>query len=309
MRDLRVVLANGHPALGAWLMYPDAFVTETMARTGWDWLVVDMEHGPISLPDAAAMITAIRTTDVVPYVRPAWNDPAHIQQALDLGCAGIIVPVVNNEEDAKRVVRDARFPPVGQRSRGGVRPLLAFETDAMTYAERSNAELVVLVQIETTLAVQNVEAICAVDGIDGVFLGPNDLAASRGQRWPDAWADEDYRALVRRVAAVALEHRKIAGFLARDANMALEVAEMGYRFIGVSSDVNYLTVAAKNAVNTTWDALGYEPAGAHNHDHGDGHDHGGHDHGDHDGHDHGDHDGHDHGDHDGHDHGHDAGDR
>jgi 4-hydroxy-2-oxoheptanedioate aldolase len=287
------MLANGHPALGSWLMYPDAFVAESMARAGWDWLLVDMEHSPMSLPEAAAMVTAIRTTDVVPYIRPAWNDPAAIQQALDLGCAGIIVPVVNSADDAKRVVSDARFPPLGQRSRGGMRPILAFETDAMTYAERSNNELVVLVQIETTLAVQNVEAICAVEGVDGVFLGPNDLAASRGQRWPDAWADEDYRSMVRRVAAVALEHEKIAGFLARDPGMAVEAAEMGYRFIGVSSDINYLTSSAKASVNATWDALGYEAG------HGDGHNHEGHDHGDHD---HGDHD-HDH------DHGHDEGTR
>lgn len=251
-RTLRERMLAGENVLGAWLMFSDPFVAEAMAHAGWDWLLVDMEHGPVSLDAAAAMVTAIRTTRVVPIVRPAWNESSQIQRALDLGCAGIIVPVVNTAADARQVVRDARYPPLGERSRGGVRPQLAFGMDAMTYFERSNAGVLVLVQIETETAVANAAEIVAVEGVDGVFLGPNDLAASGGKRWPDVWnADAAYMDAVAHVAAVTREAGKVAGFLARDAAMAKQVADMGYRFIGVSSDINYLTGAAKRSAEAT----------------------------------------------------------
>jgi 2-keto-3-deoxy-L-rhamnonate aldolase RhmA len=245
---LRERMLAGETVLGAWLQFSDPFVAEAMAHAGWDWLLVDMEHGPVSLDAAATMVTAIRTTPVVPLVRPAWNESSQIQRVLDLGCAGIVVPVVNTAADARQVVRDARYPPLGERSRGGVRPLLAFEMDAMTYFERSNDDVLVLVQIETQLAVSNVAEIVAVEGVDGVFLGPNDLAASVGKRWPDVWnEDAAYMDAVAHVAAVTRAAGKVAGFLSRDAAMAKQVVDMGYRFVGVSSDINYLLGAAKRA--------------------------------------------------------------
>lgn len=250
-------LRDGETVLGAWLSFSDALVAEAMASLGWDWLLVDMEHGPIALADAAAMVTAIRTTAVTPFVRTAWNEASQIQRALDLGCSGIIVPVVNAESDARSVVREARFPPLGERSRGGIRTPLAFETDAMTYFEHANREIVVLVQIETETAVRNVDAIVAVDGIDGVFVGPNDLAASTGKRWPDAWeGDADYMALVARVADATNRAGKTAGFLARDPAMAKRVAELGYRFIGVASDANYLMAGAKRGLDAARAEIG-----------------------------------------------------
>ncbi|HEY0615818.1 MAG TPA: aldolase/citrate lyase family protein [Candidatus Elarobacter sp.] len=243
-------LAAGETVLGSWLSLPDAVAAEAMAQLGWDWLLVDMEHGPAALPEAAAMLTALRTTEVTAIVRPAWNASVAIQPALDLGFAGMVVPVVNSAADARMVVSDARFPPLGERSRGGVRMNLAFRTDAMTYFERANDEILVLVQIETQTAVGNVDEILAVEGIDGVFVGPNDLAASVGKRWPDAWnGDDQYMAMIRRVADATRGAGKAAGFLARDPAMAQQVAALGYRFIGISGDVNFMTAAAKRALD------------------------------------------------------------
>jgi 2-keto-3-deoxy-L-rhamnonate aldolase RhmA len=240
----------GETVLGSWLSLPDAVAAEAMAQVGFDWLLIDMEHGPAALNEAAAMLTAVRTTGVTGIIRVAWNESSQIQRTLDLGCAGILVPVINTAEDARRVVRDARFPPLGERSRGGVRTTLAFATDAMTYFERANDEVLVLVQIETELAVENVDEVLAVEGIDGVFVGPNDLAASGLKRWPDVWsADEAYMTLVRRVSAAARKAGKVAGFLARDAKMAVEVDALGYNFVGVSGDVNIMTAAAKRALD------------------------------------------------------------
>jgi 4-hydroxy-2-oxoheptanedioate aldolase len=250
-------LAAGETVLGSWLSLPDALAAEAMAALGWDWLLVDMEHGPAALHEAAAMLTAVRTTGVATFVRPAWNEPSHIQRVLDLGCMGVVVPVVDTVEDARRVVRDARFSPLGERSRGGLRHALAFGTDAPTYYDRANDEVLVLVQIETARALANLDDILTVDGIDGVFVGPNDLAGSLGKRWPDVWdRDDDYMAVIRRVADAANGARKITGILARDVAMARQVAETGYRFIGIGSDVNYMTAAAKRALDEARADLG-----------------------------------------------------
>ena len=245
-------LAAGETVVGSWLSLPDAVAAEAMAVLGWDWLLVDMEHGPAALNEAGAMLNALRTTAVTPIVRPAWNEPSHIQRVLDLGAFGIVVPVVNSAADARRVVQDARFPPLGERSRGGIRANMAFRTDAMTYFERANDEVLVLVQVETETAVTNVEEILGVEGIDGVFVGPNDLAASVGARWPDVWErDEPYMALIRRVAEAAAAAGKVAGFLARDPAMAHRVEALGYRFIGVSTDATFMLAAAKRALDDT----------------------------------------------------------
>jgi len=250
-------LLEGETVLGSWLTVPDALSAEAMAALGWDWLLIDMEHSPAALHEAAAMLTALRTTDVTPIVRPAWNESSHIQRVLDLGAFGIVVPVVNTADDARRVVNDARFPPLGERSRGGIRANLAWRTDPMTYFEDSNGEILVLPQCETALAVSNIDAILAVEGIDGVFVGPNDLAASTGKHWPNAWLrDDDYMALIRRITAATQRANKVAGILARDAGMAKEMADLGYRFIGVGGDVNFMTAGAKRALDEARSTIG-----------------------------------------------------
>jgi 2-keto-3-deoxy-L-rhamnonate aldolase RhmA len=244
-------LDAGETVYGAWLMLGEPLAAEAMASAGFDWLLIDMEHGPIPLQVAATMVTALRAGGTTPFVRPAWNEPAQIQRVLDLGCSGIVVPVVNDADDARRVVLDARFPPLGERSRGGMRPSFAFATDGNTYSERANTEVLVYVQIETEEAVANCEAIAAVPGVDGLFLGPNDLAASAGKRWPDVWKrDADYMAKIARVARAAKDAGKHAGILARDGTMATEMATEGYTFIGVSSDINYLLATAKRELET-----------------------------------------------------------
>ena len=118
--SLKRRMQAGETVLGSWLSLPDAVASEAMANLGWDWLLIDMEHGPAALNEAAAMLTALRTTSVTGFVRAAWNESSQIQRALDLGCSGILVPVINTADDARRVVQDARFPPLGERSRGGV---------------------------------------------------------------------------------------------------------------------------------------------------------------------------------------------
>ena len=245
-------LRAGEVALGTWLSFGDALNAEVMASVGWDWLLIDMEHGPIPLGEAGAMVTASRAGGATPFIRPAWNESSQIQPALDLGAYGIIVPVVNTADDARAVVRDSRFPPLGERSRGGVRANLAFATDGNTYRERANDEILVFVQIETEEAVDNAAAIAAVEGIDGLFVGPNDLAASSVKRWPeDVWErDPEYMAMIASIPRVCASAGKTAGILARDPAMALQMIEMGYRFVGIAGDVIFMISAAKVAVES-----------------------------------------------------------
>ena len=257
MREHPIVaqLRTGEVCTGIFAMIGDPFTAEVLGSAGFDWVMVDMEHGPVPLETAAAMVTALRTTPAAPFVRAAWNDPAQIQRALDLGCIGVLVPVVNDAAGARRAVLDAKFPPLGERSRGAVRPNLAFATDAMSYFEQANAQTLLIVQIETAAAVEQADAICAVEGVDGVFVGPNDLAASTLQRWPDVWkTDAAYMDRIARVARAARAAGKFAGFLARDAAMAKEVIALGYTFLGMASDAALLLSGAAAAARAIREA-------------------------------------------------------
>jgi 4-hydroxy-2-oxoheptanedioate aldolase len=242
-------LRDGETLLGTWLSIGDGLAAELMACVGWDWLLLDMEHGPIPLSTAAPMAIAVRAGGVTPFVRPAWNDGSQIQRVLDLGAYGIVVPMVNTAADARAVVRSARFPPLGERSRGGVRANLAFGTDSNTYLNRANDEVLVFPQIETDQAVDNAEAIVALEGIDGLFVGPNDLAISRGKRWPDVWGTNPaYMESIASIPRITAAAGKTAGILARDPEMASEMIAMGYRFVGIASDVVFLISAATAAL-------------------------------------------------------------
>jgi 4-hydroxy-2-oxoheptanedioate aldolase len=239
-------LQAGETVVGTWMNLAEPLAAGLLASHGWDWILIDMEHGPIPLADAAAMVTAVRAQDSVPIVRVAWNESSQIQRVLDLGAWGIMVPVVNTAADAHRVVRDARFPPLGERSRGGVRANLTFNTDPGTYSLRANDEILILVQVETEQSVANVAEILAVDGVDGVFVGPNDLAFSGGKPWPDVWEKDDaYMRLIDAVPRAAEAAGKFAGILAREAGQARQMIAHGYRFVGVGGDVTFLSNGSK----------------------------------------------------------------
>ena len=248
---VRKRLLAGQTVFGTWLSIADTLCAEMMAAVGWDWLLIDMEHGPVPLVRAAEMVTAVRVGGGTPFIRPAWNVSAEIQRVLDLGAYGIIVPIVNTVEEARAVISDARFPPLGARSRGGVRGPLAFGTDGNTYRERANEEILVFVQIETDEAVANASEIAALDGIDGLFVGPNDLAAASGKRWPDVWdRDAGYMGMIASIPRVCAAAGKTAGIFARDPAMAIQTVEIGYRFVAIAADVTFLVSAASVALET-----------------------------------------------------------
>jgi len=160
-----------------WLSVSHGFTAEVMARQGFDALCVDLQHGTAEMRDVAPLLQAISQTDTVPVVRVAWNEPAAIMKALDLGAYGIIVPLVNTAAEAAMAVAACRYPPVGMRSNGPVR---AVHYGGGDYVAKANDEIVVMAMIETKEGLANLEAICATPGLDAVYIGPADLSFALG---------------------------------------------------------------------------------------------------------------------------------
>lgn len=172
---LKQILQNGKPAFGTWLGCSDPYFVEMMADLGFDWLIVDMEHIPLSHESLRTMIMACKGSESTIVVRVSLNSRNLIQAALDLGAQGVMVPMVNSRADAERAVEFARYPPLGRRGLGPVRAGQYGKTDAR-YRETANEEILLFVQIETPEAVQNAEQILQVRGINGLFIGNADLA-------------------------------------------------------------------------------------------------------------------------------------
>jgi 4-hydroxy-2-oxoheptanedioate aldolase len=160
-----------------WCSISNSFTAEVMARQGFDALVIDMQHGLTDMTNLWQMLQGVSTTDCVPVVRVAWNDPATIMKALDFGAYGILVPLINTAEDAAKAVAACRYPPVGMRSSGPVR---AIHYGGADYVAAANDEIVVMGMIETKEGLANLDAICKTPGLDAVYIGPADLSFALG---------------------------------------------------------------------------------------------------------------------------------
>jgi 2-dehydro-3-deoxyglucarate aldolase len=172
---LKQLLKKGKPAIGTWLGCSDPYFVEMMAHLGFDWLLIDMEHIPISLEGLRTMLMACNGGESAVLVRVSLNSRNYIQAALDLGAQGVMVPMVNSRADAERAVEFARYPPLGRRGLGPVRAGRYGKNDA-AYRKTANEETLLFVQIETPEAVKNVREILTVKGIDGLYIGNSDLA-------------------------------------------------------------------------------------------------------------------------------------
>jgi len=241
----RAKLKNGEPAIGTWLTLPDPTAARLMARTGWDWLTVDMEHTPVNLETAALSFAQIAAEDVTPLVRVPSGSPETIKRVLDSGAWGIVVPMVNSAGEAEAVVRAARYQPVGKRSIGGQLHAANFDTDPATYYAQANDQILVVVMIEHAAAVRNVEAIARVPGIDAFFIGPNDLLNSLGHRPAFDSDDADFVQALDRVLRAAQASGIAAGIHALDAAAARRRLDQGFRFIAVGSEAGMMLAKAR----------------------------------------------------------------
>ena len=163
--------------MNGWLAIPSAFSTEAMAHQGWDSLTIDMQHGAIGYGAVVNMLTAISTTGAVPVVRVPWLDPGILMKVLDAGAYAVICPMVNTRADAEMLVAATHYPPLGTRSFGLARAVLYGGAD---YLEHANDTIVVFAMIETKQALDNLDDILSVEGLDAVYIGPSDLSLSLG---------------------------------------------------------------------------------------------------------------------------------
>ena len=220
-------------AFNAWSTFPGVASAAIMARAGFDAVTVDLQHGEVTAAGLGEALEAIEGAGAVPFVRLPWNDPAGIMRALDLGARGLICPMVNSAEEARAFVRLCRYPPLGARSYGPVRS--AFGT-AREQTEAANAAVLAFAQIETAEGFASVEAICATDGLDGVYVGPADLSLTLGfDGFADLDAAEMLEALARIVDA-ANAAGVVPGIHAPTADQAIEMARAGFRFVGAAGD-------------------------------------------------------------------------
>ncbi len=233
-------LNEGRHQLGLWCSLPGAYAAEAVAGSGFDWLLFDTEHSPGDPLTVLAQLQAVAPYPVSAVVRPASNDAVLIKRFLDFGAQTLLIPYVQNAEEAKAAVAAMRYPPAGIRGVSGVTRATRFGRVA-NYGKRAEEELCLLVQIETQEALDNLEAIASVDGVDGVFIGPADLAASLGHVGEPG--HPSVTALIEKAIGRIRACGKPAGILTPDTAFAARCIELGTLFTAVGVDAAMLVKA------------------------------------------------------------------
>lgn len=239
MNNLKDKLRKNELTIGSWITLGHTAVAEIMVKAGFDWLTIDMEHSALTLHQAQQLIQVIELSGCVPLVRVGENHPALIKRVMDAGAHGVIVPMVNTKEDAIKAVNAVKYPPVGTRGVGLARAQ-GYGLEFERYKDWVNNGSIVIVQIEHIKAVENLEEILSVDGVDGFVVGPYDLSGSIGR--PGEFNHPDVCSALRRVMKVSKGLNKTAGFhvISPDANEVNKKIKEGYRFISFSLDTLFL---------------------------------------------------------------------
>lgn len=235
-------LKNGRAQIGLWSSLSSSYTVEVIAGAGFDWLLLDMEHSPNDLESLIGQLQAAAPYATHPVVRVPWNDMVAIKRVLDVGAQALLVPYVSTAEEAAAAVSYTRYPPRGIRGVAGTTRATRFGR-IKDYARRAHEEICLLVQVETAQAVDNIEAICAVEGIDGVFIGPADLHASLG--YPGEIANPAVKPrideAIRRIRAAG----SAPGILTPNEADARHWLQCGALFVAVGADVGILARGAE----------------------------------------------------------------
>ena len=249
-------LKDGKKLLGAWLQMASSFSAEIFAKAGLDVLMIDMEHGPNNILTLIEQMRAIGCYDAVPFVRAPWNDMVTLKRILDAGAYGVLIPYVNNAEEARKAVSYCKYPTEGLR---GVAPsprAPGFGMNAQNYMRNANREIFVMVAIETPEAVSNIEEIVQTEGLDGIFIGPMDLATSMGHFCDPA--HPEVQEAIAKIENTVIGSGKILASIAGNMDVAKKKFDRGYSLIMAFADGGTLgRVAMENVAKFR----GWFPAG------------------------------------------------
>ncbi len=244
MNRLKHAFVEKRPTIGLWQAMANAYTAEICAGAGFDWLMFDAEHGPNTLQTLLAQLQAVAAYPVEPVVRPPVGDPTIIKQYLDMGVRTLLVPMVDTAAQAKGIVAATRFPPVGVRGVASATSRAADFGRNPDYLAQAHRDLCVIVQIESRRGLEELDAIAAIEGIDGLFIGPADLSASLGHLGNPTHPEVRAAILdaLRRITAAG----KPAGIFARDADQVKAWRDAGFSFISAGTDVGLLAHGARD---------------------------------------------------------------
>lgn len=243
MNRLKDAFAEKRPTIGLWQALANATTAEICAGAGYDWLMFDAEHGPNTLTTLLAQLQAVSAYPLEPVVRPPTGDPVIIKQYLDMGARTLLIPMVDTADQARRLVAATRFPPAGIRGVASATSRASGFGTNSTYLSQAHHDICLIVQIESGSGLEQIDAIAAVEGVDGLFIGPADLAGSLGHLGNPGHPD----------VQTAIEHAigrirasgKPAGLFARDAEQGRSWFSRGASFVSVGTDVGLLAAGAR----------------------------------------------------------------
>jgi 4-hydroxy-2-oxoheptanedioate aldolase len=242
---LRTLWQSGGAAVNGWLAIANSFSAETMAHQGWDTLTIDLQHGVVDYQAMIPMLQAISTTTTVPVVRVPWLEPGIIMKTLDAGAYGVICPMINTREDAQKLVAYSHYAPRGTRSFGPVRALLYGGAD---YPQHANDTIVTFAMIETAKALDNLDDIMSVEGLDAVYIGPSDLSLALGCKPTFDDVDPPVAQAIDHILARAKAHGLVAGIHNGGTQAALARIAKGFQFVTISSDARLMAAGAQQVV-------------------------------------------------------------
>ena len=233
---------TGGQTIGGWLSVGNAYTAEIMASMGFDWLCIDMQHGLLSYDDLRYMLPAMSNYPTIPFVRPEWNRPSEIMKALDAGAYGVIVPMVNNREEAEQAVSACRYPPEGGRSFG---PIRAAMYAGPGYVQQANRSIACLAMVETEQALENLDEIASTPGLDGIYIGPSDLAYALGLPPRGDNDDPKHVATVAKILAVCQKHGIAAGMHTGSLAYTQRYLKQGFNLVMLGSDSAWMMQGAR----------------------------------------------------------------
>jgi 4-hydroxy-2-oxoheptanedioate aldolase len=255
---LKEIWARGGVVVNGWCSIPSSFSAEVMAHQGFDSICIDMQHGAVDYQVALTMLQAISTTPVIPIVRVPWNDPAQLMKILDAGAYGVICPMINNRAQAEALASACKYPPAGIRSFGPIRAKYyggGSTHGGGDYHEFANEETIVMAQIETQEAIENLDDILTVPGISAVYVGPSDLAMALGSQPRAGQNDPLVVAAKKKIVEACKRHNKPVGIHTQTSAAALKLIEDGFQLVTIASDDRFLMTQAKSEVTAVREGL------------------------------------------------------